>query len=379
MDPKIPAPAAALLDFIGDIEAPEGYDTIYGNNQKRLHKPITQMTLDELIAKQREFTKKYKSSASGRYQFMRNTLIDLKEKLNLTGTEKFTPNFQDRLGLTLLIRRGYRLFIEGKISRIEFGKRLAQEWASLPVLRSTKGAHRQAKRGQSYYVGDALNKSLISPSKVEAVLDQALVLAGKPQPAEELPPEVIIEPVDTYNSEEIESIQSRLRDLGYFEVGEVDGHFGKRTRSAIMAFRSENGLPMSSEIDDHFLVALMRAKPRVIAPERANAELEDVKDSPILKKTDSAKNKTWWAKILTWLGIGGGVGTGLIDETLDPDQVSAKMDLLDRVGYFLADNWWVVLIILAAVGITYYLHRTHKNIEDAEEEEVQAYREGRHL
>ena len=38
----------------------------------------------------------------------------------------------------------------GKISRTEFGKRLAMEWASFPVLTYTKGAYRSVTRGQSY-------------------------------------------------------------------------------------------------------------------------------------------------------------------------------------------------------------------------------------
>lgn len=33
MDKTVPAGAALLLDFIGGIEAPRGYDVIYGNNQ----------------------------------------------------------------------------------------------------------------------------------------------------------------------------------------------------------------------------------------------------------------------------------------------------------------------------------------------------------
>lgn len=55
------------------------------------------------------------------------------------------PNLQDRLGYHLLKRRGYEQFIAGLINRTEFGTRLAQEWASFPVLAATKGAHRVAR------------------------------------------------------------------------------------------------------------------------------------------------------------------------------------------------------------------------------------------
>lgn len=185
MDKTVPAGAALLLDFIAQTEVGStgrtSYDVIYGHNQWKLPRQITSMTLGELIDAQQSFTKRFKSSASGRYQFMRATLQDLSKELGLRGTQIFDANLQDRLGYHLLKRRGYDLFIAGKISRTEFGKRLAQEWASLPVLAATQGAHRQLKRGQSYYAGDALNKSLVTPAKVEAVLNKVKT-AGSAQP-----------------------------------------------------------------------------------------------------------------------------------------------------------------------------------------------------
>ncbi|GAA5665135.1 hypothetical protein Brsp07_03638 [Brucella sp. NBRC 14130] len=192
MDKTVPAGAALLLDFIGGVEAPRGYDVIYGNNQDKLPKPITQMTLGELVDAQASFTKRFKSSASGRYQFMRDTLQDLSRELGLRGTQIFDANLQDRLAYHLLKRRGYDDYVAGKITRTEFGKRLAQEWASLPVLAATKGAHRDLKRGQSYYSGDALNKSLVSPAKVEAVLNKVKT-AGAVQPVVAVPEVVTVE------------------------------------------------------------------------------------------------------------------------------------------------------------------------------------------
>lgn len=200
MDTNVPTGAALLLDFIGGIEAPKGYDTIYGNNQGKLPKPLTTMTLGDVIDAQKSWTKRFKSSASGRYQFMRATLVDLSKELHLSGAQVFTADFQDRLGFHLLKRRGYEAFMAGKISRTEFGKRLAQEWASLPVLASTQGGSRKVSRGQSFYAGDGLNKSLVKPETVEALLDRvraAGVKAGrKPAPPVTVSAEpFIVEPV----------------------------------------------------------------------------------------------------------------------------------------------------------------------------------------
>lgn len=170
MDKTVPTGAALLLDFIGGIEAPKGYNTVYGNNQYKLKVPVTQMNLGDIVDAQKGWSKNFGSSATGRYQFMRATLIDLSKELHLSGSQVFNGDFQDRLGFHLLKRRGYEAYMSGKINRAEFAKRLAQEWASLPVLQDVQGAHRMLKRGQSYYAGDGLNKSLIAPEKVEQIL-----------------------------------------------------------------------------------------------------------------------------------------------------------------------------------------------------------------
>ena len=200
MDKTVPAGAAILLDFIRKIEVGRtdraSYDVIYGQNQHQLKKKITAMTIGELVDEQASFTKRFKSSASGGYQFMRKTLQDLSPELRLSGKQMFDPDLQDRLGYHLLKRRGYEEFMAGKITMTEFAKRLAMEWASFPVLAATKGQHQQLKRGQSYYDGDALNKALVKPEAIEAVLGKAKaagndlpVLVPENPEAENLPPE----------------------------------------------------------------------------------------------------------------------------------------------------------------------------------------------
>lgn len=171
----VPLAAQAILDFIASFEAPEGYDTIYGNNQGKLTKRITTMTLDELLKNQSGFTKAFGSSAAGRYQFMRNTLLGLKKEMGLLGTETFDPSFQDRLGFQLLKRRGYDKWAADSISDNEFMLGIAKEWASFPVPTNCPGAHRLVARGETYYAGDKLNRCLVTPEKVEAAIAQARV------------------------------------------------------------------------------------------------------------------------------------------------------------------------------------------------------------
>ncbi|NRP74014.1 hypothetical protein ILFOPFJJ_04935 [Ensifer psoraleae] len=190
MHKTVPPGAAILLDFIRETEVGRkdraSYDVIYANKQKRLRQPLTTMIFGDVVDAQRSWSKSHGSSAAGAYQFMRATLIGLaREMPSVEETDIFTPDLQDRLGYHLLKRRGYREFVAGELSLVEFGRRLAQEWASLPVLADTRGNEHEVKRGQSYYAGDGLNRALVKPEKVEAVLRDVLAAARRPARLEE--------------------------------------------------------------------------------------------------------------------------------------------------------------------------------------------------
>lgn len=176
MDRTVPTPAAVLLEFIYKTETgktpPDCYEVIYGQKQKYLSKPITRMTCDEVLAAQKGWAKTG-SSAAGALQLMRNTFLGLKEELGLSGSQLFDSGLQDRLAYHLLKRRGYTRWISGGMNDVAFAKELAREWASFPVLEGTQGAHRWVQRGETYYSGDKLNKALITPSQVEALLKRA--------------------------------------------------------------------------------------------------------------------------------------------------------------------------------------------------------------
>jgi len=285
--------ARHILDFVSSIEAPQGYDTIYGNNQGKLPKPITQMTLDEVQAAQPSWTKRFGSSAAGAYQIMRDTMdspktmSDLEGEMGLSGDELFDPDMQDRMALHLLKRRGYDQFMAGKIGVVAFAKRLAQEWASFPVLAATKGAHRQVKRGQSYYAGDGVNKALVPPERIERLLAEALAMTGTAPAA--APSGAITDPAI------VRQVQTRLRELGYTEVGEADGKVGKMTRTAILAFRNENGLPLADYIDQDLRVAMLDAPARELAPARADAAPGEVR-----AQVPEAR-AAWWTKVSAWV------------------------------------------------------------------------------
>lgn len=198
MNTNVPPGAVIVLDFLGKTETGRtgmaAYQTIIGHKEKSLAKPITEMTLDELVIEQRRWVKNLRvaSGAAGKYQIIRKTLLGLIAELGLPGSTKFTPDVQDRMGMALLRRRGFDAFIAGKMTLNAFALELAKEWASMPVLVDMQGASRQVKAGQSYYAGDGVNKALVTPAELRAVLSEALNDADR-QPAPSKPADPVID------------------------------------------------------------------------------------------------------------------------------------------------------------------------------------------
>lgn len=203
---NVPSGAAMLLDFIGRAETGEtgedAYRTIFGHKEGKLSKPLTAFTIDELLDAQRLWAKNWRGSAAGKYQIIRKTLLGLVTDMGIKGSQKFTPELQDAMGLYLLRRRGWDKFAAGEVTMRVFAHSLAKEWASLPVLYASNGAHRKVSRGQSYYAGDGVNKALVTPEAFEAVLAEAQKAASRPPVAEPHAPEPAPQPTPIEEHEE---------------------------------------------------------------------------------------------------------------------------------------------------------------------------------
>lgn len=88
-------------------------------------------------------------------------------------------------------------------------------------------------------------------------------------PADALDTAAPIDPDDGLSKGEIEALQQRLRDLGYSEVGRVDGKWGPRTVAAVSAFQATSGLPVTGDLDKSTAAALTTAPPRPVSESRA--------------------------------------------------------------------------------------------------------------
>lgn len=384
---SLPAPAKRLLDFIGSKEAPRGYDTVFGNRMDRMPKPLTTMTVDEVIAQGKWRTDTFGSSAAGRYQFMKATLQSLKQTERLTGRERMTAELQDRLGYALLLRRGYAKFMAGQLSVVGFGLALAQEWASFPVLAATKGAHRPVQRGQTYYLGDGLNKVLATAGEVEAVLNQmrampAVAVADAPvvTPAPSLPqvqdlvipdesrlskwlrwlgkkPSVAAAPASRpglkpSGSPQLWDVQKALRDRAYYTKGFLDGLDGPLTQEAVAQARKDNGLG-DGGIDTAFMAALSAMPHRPVAAERAKVSLGKAAQHAPELFGPAKWLGTFGAGLL---GLGGADGAGLFDNVQGTfvrindtaDKVQTGLGYVASIGSFLVEHKTLVFIGLGA-------------------------------
>lgn len=84
------------------------------------------------------------------------------------------------------------------------------------------------------------------------------------------------DPMQT-GSDIIETVQRRLIELGYREIGMPDGKIGSRTRGAILGFRADHELPLVPVIDNALLAKLMSSVPRPVSTARADATVADLR------------------------------------------------------------------------------------------------------
>lgn len=161
------ANTASLRSLIGNLEAPQGYDQVWGGIRSSDQPPkrLTTMTVDEVLAWQDSIDSRYNSEAAGRYQVMEDTLRSLRNSGQVSGSQRFDRATQDRIADILMERRGLSSYRAGTLSETDFAQRLSQEWASLPA--ATRDARGRSATGQSYYAGDGLNKS---STKLDTVL-----------------------------------------------------------------------------------------------------------------------------------------------------------------------------------------------------------------
>ena len=163
-----------LKELIAKFESRGDYNIVYGGIPERyrpenhLGKTLTECSIDEVIGWQAFVTSNQVgavSSAAGKWQIIRKTLMAFSPKAGLAGDDLFDQKGQDAIFDVLLERRGYKEFLSGTLSDVDFANNIAQEWAAMPVVTKLKGAHRMLEPGECFYAGDKVNKALVGPEE----------------------------------------------------------------------------------------------------------------------------------------------------------------------------------------------------------------------
>lgn len=184
----------ALLDFIAKHESAGNYNAVIGN--ARATDDLSVLTIDGIHALQSDLLARGRpSSAVGRYQIIRATLLGLEASESLAASDLFTPELQDRLAVALLVRRGYSDWWRGNIDDLTFAHQLSLEWASLPD---------PVNSGKSHYDGIGPNHAGYTLAEVYAALARVRYLIRpetppEPQPLPEKPqidPALVSEALD---------------------------------------------------------------------------------------------------------------------------------------------------------------------------------------
>jgi type II secretory pathway pseudopilin PulG len=154
-----------LFDLIGRAEAPQGFDQVWSGTRLAPPRPITSMSVQEVLNWQRASVNAgSESSAAGKFQIIRPTLQGLVDRGAISPNARFDPATQERAAESLLNGRGLQDFKAGRIDENQFAQNLSQEWAGLPA--SVIDRRGRPATGQSYYAGDGLNRSTVDLNSV---------------------------------------------------------------------------------------------------------------------------------------------------------------------------------------------------------------------
>jgi len=187
------SPSTPILSSLlerGESRAFGGY-TAYnqkvGNTFKAGRADLEKLTVNDIIGAQ----SRGQFFAVGKYQLIPTTLKAAKEKLGLTGNEKFTPQLQEHIFANYLIgdkRPAIRDYLNGTSDNLEAALlALAQEWASVST---------EYDQMKSYYAKD---KASISKREAASALkyererrlslrSQGVNVSVMPAPAPQVPP-----------------------------------------------------------------------------------------------------------------------------------------------------------------------------------------------
>lgn len=164
------------------------------------------------------------------------------------------------------------------------------------------------------------------------------------------------------SANEIRSVQQRLRDLGYAEVGRVDGLWGPRTVAGITAFQATAALRVTGHLDATTAARLATAGRRPVSAARAEISSKKLREEGDVVARSTAATR--------YAAVGLGVPAMFLGIV---DQFQAASSRLSGLSHLLGEvPGWVMA--LAVVGVSIALYLMARRTEAAQ---LMAVREGR--
>jgi putative chitinase len=181
---------------------------------------------------------------------------------------------------------------------------------------------------------------------------------------------------------EVEAIQKRLRELGYFMVGKVDGIWGENTTAAIAALQHRAGITVDGKWGPETKRALADdANRKVVSPERQHTTLADLRaqGSTTIVAADKAEAAadTNVAAAGTVAGVSavGGVGK-VISDWIDPVRETVQ-PILDFITSIPSEWWFLVIGSLAAITV-FNAIRAKRAVDVVKQARLESERSGLH-
>lgn len=202
-----------------------------------------------------------------------------------------------------------------------------------------RGLNALADRDDTEAVRRGINGGTIGLSEVRAYLDKARQIW--PDTGAAVPPTFT-------DAATVKAVQSRLRDLGYTEVGNVDGKMGQMTRAAILVFRDDQGMALEPVIDQALLDTLKAAPHRSLAKERGEASPKKVREQVPEVRSN------FITKIVSMISGFFAAVAAAINGIME--NFSEARGYIDPVMAYLSSiPGWVFLLVIAAIALALYL------------------------
>lgn len=253
-----------------------------------------------------------------------------------------------RMGVNFIKAEG----IDDEMRAIDRLKRSVTAADCIPIVRVYNGKGYAANNYHTKFAA-AMNRWKRRPDIEDADQHETMVGLAAIRSADtphEAPDEEEDDHIDYKDGEYHDAVynaQKRLDELGYPEVGSVDGKWGRKTQTAVLAFRAENGLPLTPTIDDGFLAELMVAPQREIDTTRATTTVKDLRaeGAEEIKIADQTQSVG-----VAVGGMGAVGGAASVIQSLDGYSSVAQSftSAILPIQDFLRDYFWVLALGVGA-------------------------------